>query len=92
MPVVSKAQNRAMYAAKAGNSALGIPASVGREFTADQKPGSVKGLPERVSKKAAGKRIGKLRKRGLISDRQYGKRLADKYGGKDDQPIDASSR
>ena len=48
MPVVSKAQNAAMHAAKEGNSTLGIPASVGKEFTADQAPGSVKKLPNKV--------------------------------------------
>jgi len=48
MPVVSKAQNAAMHAAAEGKSTLGIPPSVGREFTADQAPGSVKKLPMHV--------------------------------------------
>jgi hypothetical protein len=34
MPAVSKPQFRAMAAAKAGNSTLGIPASVGADFVA----------------------------------------------------------
>lgn len=89
MPVVSKAQNGAMHAAAAGESTLGIPAKVGREFTADQAPGSVKKLPQH---KGAEKRIAKLRKRGLISDRAAGKHLEGKYGGKDEQGIDAASR
>jgi hypothetical protein len=33
MPPVSERQRRAMYAAKAGRSNIGIPKSVGREFT-----------------------------------------------------------
>lgn len=50
MPVVSKAENAAMHAAAKGHSTLGIPQSVGQEFTADQPPGSVKQLPEHVGK------------------------------------------
>lgn len=45
MPSVSKAQNAAMWSARSGHSTLGIPASVGREFTDAQAPGSVKKLP-----------------------------------------------
>jgi hypothetical protein len=82
MPVASKAQNAAMHSAASGNSTLGIPKSVGQEFTADQAPGSVKKLPARVHKMA---------KRGLISAKASKKHLG-KYGGNDQQPIDASSR
>jgi hypothetical protein len=32
MPPVSEAQRKAMYAAKAGKSTLGIPKSIGAEF------------------------------------------------------------
>lgn len=64
MPVVSKAQNAAMHSAAEGKSTLGIPQKVGAEFVADQAPGSVKKLPQRVSKKGAA-----MRKRGLISDK-----------------------
>jgi hypothetical protein len=32
-PAVSRKQQKAMYAAAAGNSTLGIPAKVGKEFT-----------------------------------------------------------
>jgi hypothetical protein len=32
MPVVSKAQQKAMYAAAEGESTLGIPKKVGKEF------------------------------------------------------------
>ncbi len=52
MPVLSKAQNAAMHAAAAGKSTIGIPAKVGKEFVADQAPGSVKKLPQRVGPKA----------------------------------------
>lgn len=50
MPIVSQAQNAAMHAAAKGKSTLGIPASVGRDFTDAQAPGSVKKLPMRVKK------------------------------------------
>jgi|SRR6185369_12657269 len=47
-PAVSQRQFRAMKAAESGHSTLGIPASVGSEFTsfAKGKPGSVKSLPK----------------------------------------------
>lgn len=48
MPIESKAQERAMYAAKAGHSTLGIPAKVGKEFV-KAGPAS-KDLPEKKSK------------------------------------------
>ena len=48
MPAVSKAQNAAMHAAAEGKSTLGIPKSVGQEFTSGQAPGSVRRLPARV--------------------------------------------
>src|SRR2546421_297758 len=82
MPVVSQAQNAAMHSAAEGRSTLGIPKSVGREFTADQAPGSVKKLPKRVSA---------MHKRGRISNKAKTK-LDGKYGGKDQQGIDAASR
>lgn len=53
MPSVSKAQNSAMWAAREGKSTLGIPQSVGRDFTNAQAPGLVKKLPERVKPPAA---------------------------------------
>lgn len=55
MPAKSKAQFRAMQAAKHGHSTLGIPASVGAEFVAATD--SAKALPERKGKRRfAGKR------------------------------------
>jgi hypothetical protein len=46
-PAVSQRQAKAMYAAAEGHSTLGIPANVGKEFTAGFKghKGSVKRLP-----------------------------------------------
>lgn len=52
MPSVSKAQSAAMWAAREGKSTLGIPQSVGKDFTEAQAPGSVKKLPMRVGPKA----------------------------------------
>lgn len=50
-PIVSKAQQRAMYAAAAGHSTLGIPAKVGKDFVgAGAKGGSFKRLPSRKGK------------------------------------------
>lgn len=87
MPVVSKAQNAAMHAAEQGNSTLGIPKSVGKEFVADQAPGSVKNLPERVGKPSKPKEpphIGearKLHRRGVISRKQLDKLTAGGFPG-----------
>lgn len=81
MPVVSRAQNAAMHAAKEGKSTLGIPAKVGAEFVAGQTKGALKGLPQRVRRS---------RKNGQISDRAH-ERMESKrsknYGGKDDNNI-----
>ena len=53
MPYKSEAQQKAMYAAAAGKSTLGIPKKVGKEFV---KAGPTKAnLPKRVPKKAAGR-------------------------------------
>jgi hypothetical protein len=47
MPSVSRAQQAAMHAAAAGNSTIGIPQSVGEDFSAaDHARGPAK-LPER---------------------------------------------
>jgi hypothetical protein len=48
MPFKSEAQKRAMYAAAAGHSTLGIPKGVGKDFVA-AGPTSGK-LPEKVKK------------------------------------------
>ena len=64
MPVKSKAQARAMFAAAQGKSNLGIPQSVGKEFT--QATHSLKSLPEKVGfrlRKLAKKRKAKRKKR-----------------------------
>jgi hypothetical protein len=53
MPIKSEAQQKAMYAAAAGKSTLGIPKKVGKEFV---KAGKAQAnLPKRVPKKAAGR-------------------------------------
>ncbi len=46
-PSVSQAQNRAMHAAAAGRSRLGIPQSVGQEFTRADHGRRIGRLPER---------------------------------------------
>lgn len=86
MPSVSKAQNAAMHAAAEGKSNIGIPQSVGEEFTKDQAPGSVKDLPERVGKasppepapepehmrkrRSLRRKASELHRKGLISPKQ----------------------
>ena len=45
MPPVSENQRKAMYAAAAGKSTLGIPKKVGKEFTKADKGGK---LPKKV--------------------------------------------
>jgi len=55
MPIESRAQERAMYAAAAGKSNIGIPKKVGKEFVAAGQ--AKKNLPERV-KSSAPKRTG----------------------------------
>jgi hypothetical protein len=57
MPPVSQAQRRAMRAAAAGKSTLGIPRKVGREFS-EADPGGK--LPQRKKSKQ-GKRKGASR-------------------------------
>ena len=47
MPAVSESQRRAMFAAAAGKSTLGIPKSVGKEFV-DATPAGK--LPEKAPK------------------------------------------
>lgn len=47
-PPRSESQRSAMYAAAEGNSTLGIPAKVGREFVKSDKPGK---LPKKIGKK-----------------------------------------
>jgi hypothetical protein len=47
MPPVSQQQRKAMFAAAAGKSTLGIPKKVGKEFAAADKGGK---LPKRKGK------------------------------------------
>lgn len=56
MPIKSKAQQRAMYAAASGKGQTDIPKTVAKEYI-EATPKSAYGkLPERVSRKAAMKR------------------------------------
>lgn len=48
MPPRSEQQRKAMYAAAAGKSTIGIPAKVGKEFTQADKGGK---LPKRKGKR-----------------------------------------
>jgi hypothetical protein len=60
MPATSQAQLRAMYAAKEGNSTLGIPQNVGADFVAATPAGAQ--LPKKAGKgkKKPGKSLGNL--------------------------------
>ena len=51
MPSTSRAQQAAMHAAAAGNSTIGIPASVGKKFAAADKARGSKKLPRYAKKK-----------------------------------------
>ena len=53
MPIESKQQQKAMYAAAAGKSTLGIPKKVGKEFinAGKAKPN----LQQKVTKRASGR-------------------------------------
>ena len=51
MSVTSQAQNRAMRAAAAGNSTLGIPQSVAKEYVRETHGVKVSKLPKRKQKK-----------------------------------------
>lgn len=59
MPVKSEQQRKAMHAAAAGQSTLGIPASVGKEFIAASH--GVTNLPKRKTVKS---KIGKAKRAG----------------------------
>lgn len=53
MPTESKAQRGAMFAAKAGESTLGIPPSVGKKFIAADKGRSKASLAKMPLRKGA---------------------------------------
>ena len=57
MPIVSEQQRKAMYAAAAGKSTLGIPKSVGKDFVA-AGPAS-NNLPKRKKPKPLGDEFSK---------------------------------
>jgi hypothetical protein len=53
MPIKSEQQQKAMYAAAAGKSTLGIPKKVGKEFIKAGK--EQPNLPKTVAKRAVGR-------------------------------------
>jgi hypothetical protein len=58
MPAVSEAQRRAMYAAAAGKSTLGIPKKVGKDFVAATPPGKLPAKAPKTKPKALGDEFG----------------------------------
>lgn len=70
MPPVSEAQRRAMFAAKAGKSTLGIPQKVGAEFAAADPGGK---LPGKVTKgKAAEKEMASMEAEAGVAPKRRG--------------------
>lgn len=59
MPIKSKAQQRAMYAAASGTGKTGIPKKVAKEFIESTPKKSYTALPERAKPKVALKRTGR---------------------------------
>jgi hypothetical protein len=72
MPVVSQAQNAAMHAAAEGDSTLGIPKKVGKEFVKASHGTKVKRLLKHVRRQAKS-----MRNRGMISEKAAKKHLSD---------------
>ncbi len=73
----SQAQNAAMHAAAEGNSTIGIPKKVGKEFAKGAhaaKKGSIKKLPKHVMSKAKS-----AMKRGMISEKAAKAHLGEDY-------------
>lgn len=76
MPILSKAQQGAMYSAAAGKSTIGIPKSVGQDFVAaGPAGGSYARLPEKAAgaKKTPGRKMTKAFSEGRISGRAMAK-------------------
>jgi hypothetical protein len=59
MPIRSKAQQRAMYAAASGGGKTGIPKSVAREYIEATPKKAYADMPERAKRKPAMKRKSK---------------------------------
>jgi hypothetical protein len=68
MPSSSRAENAAMHSAAEGNSTLGIPKSVGKDFVKADHGRKVGKLPKHVKRKAK-----RLAKSGMISEKQLAK-------------------
>ena len=56
MPIRSKAQKRAMYAAASGKGQTGIPKKIAREYIEATPKSAYADLPERAKRQAAMKR------------------------------------
>jgi hypothetical protein len=56
MPIRSKAQQRAMYAAASGKGQTGIPKKIAREYIEATPKSAYADLPERAKRQAAMKR------------------------------------
>lgn len=69
---VSQAQNAAMHAAASGNSTIGIPEKVGKEFAKGAHSKKLGKLPQHVKKKAK-----KAIKRGMISEKAAKQHLSE---------------
>ena len=59
MPIKSRSQARAMYAAASGTGQGGIPKKVAKEYIAATPKSAYAKMPERVKRKAAMKRKSK---------------------------------
>jgi hypothetical protein len=59
MPIVSRRQQRAMYAAAEGRGQTGIPKSVAKEYIAATPKSAYADLPERARRRMAMKRKAK---------------------------------
>jgi hypothetical protein len=59
MPITSKSQQRAMYAAASGTGKTGIPKTVAKEFIEATPKSAYTDMPERRTSKVALKRKGR---------------------------------
>jgi hypothetical protein len=59
MPIKSKAQQKAMYAAASGKGSSGIPKKVAKEFIASTPKGAYAKMPEQTRKAAMKRKGGK---------------------------------
>ena len=76
MPIQSKAQQAAMYAAKSGDSTLGIPQSVGADFVAAGPAGGSFGKLPQKKKVKTGARTNKALSEGRVSKEAMDRAIA----------------